>query len=487
MKVIKSLFASTFFVVSLLVLSCTSQDEAVDPSVINIKITATTKTVTNIDSNTATCGGEVFSYDNISARGVVWSTKTLPTTADFKTVDSFGNGSFNSTLAGLLPATVYYVRSYAVNSTGTVYGNQQTFTTTAISNLPSLTTTAISSVGNTVAISGGNITNEGSSAIVARGVVWSTSATPTIADSKTVDGTGTGVFVSTMTGLTPLTTYYARAYATNGTITAYGNEITFTSTNVVVGLATLTTTAISDITLNTAKSGGVITSDGGAPITERGICWATTTMPTILNTRTIDGTGMGTFTSNMTVLTQATTYFVRAYATNTAGTAYGPEISFITLAPPPFVIGQSHQGGTIFYIDSTGLHGLIVANSDQTTSPWGCATTSIVGTLSDNGKGNDNTNLITAGCSDANAAARICSNLVLNGQSDWFLPSKDELNLLFLNKTASMNLNSGSYWSSTESNVPTATNEAFYQNFSNGTVSTFIKNANYRVRAIRTF
>jgi Protein of unknown function (DUF1566) len=487
MKVLKSIFAFAFLNAIFIFSSCSSLDEPVDPSVTNIKIDVATKIVTNIDSNTATCGGTVFSYDNITARGVVWSTSANPTTINFKTIDAFSNGSFNSTLVGLLPNTVYYVRAYATNSTGTVYGNQQVFVTTAISNLPTLTTTTVTSVGNTVAISGGKITNSGSSPIIARGVVWSTNATPTIADSKTTDGSGTGTFVSTATGLLPSTLYYLRAYATNGSITAYGEEFTFTTTNVVVTLPTITTSAATLITLTTATSGGTISSDGGAPITERGVCWATATLPTTLNTRTINGTGTGTFTSDLTVLTQATTYYVRAYATNTAGTAYGPEITFTTLAPPPFVIGQAHQGGTIFYLDTSGIHGLIVADSDQTTSPWGCAATTVAGTLPDLGAGNANTNLITTACSDVTAAARICSNLVLNAQTDWYLPSKTELNTLFLNKTASMNLNSGSYWSSTQSDIPAASNEAFFQNFGNGTVSTFIKSANYRVRAIRSF
>jgi Protein of unknown function (DUF1566) len=487
MKVIKSLTAVAFLFASFFISSCSSIDEPVDPSVINIKIDVTTKIVSNIDSNTATCGGTVFSYDNITARGIVWSTTAQPTILNSKTIDAFSNGSYNSTLVGLLPNTLYYVRAYATNSTGTIYGNQQIFLTTAVSNLPSITTTDPSSVGNTIAISGGKITNAGSSPIIARGVVWSTSPTPTIADFKTTDGTGTGTFVSTLTALLPTTLYYIRAYATNSSITAYGNEKTFTTTNVVVTLPTLTTTAASSITLTTATAAGTITSDGGAPITERGVCWATTTLPTIINTRTINGTGIGIFTSDLTALTQATTYYVRAYATNTAGTAYGAEITCTTLAPPPFVIGQSHQGGTIFYLDSSGIHGLIVADVDQTTSPWGCATVAIAGTLPDLGTGNANTNLITTACSDITAAARICSNLTLNTQTDWYLPSKTELNTLFLNKTASMNLTSGSYWSSTQSDVPAASNEAFYQNFGNGTVSTFIKSANYRVRAIRSF
>lgn len=97
--------------------------------------------------------------------------------------------------------------------------------------LPELTTTAVSSIDNTTAMSGGNISNQGSSAITARGVCWSTSNNPTISDSHTTDGSGTGSFESSITGLTANTSYYVRAYATNATGTAYGNEVSFTTTN----------------------------------------------------------------------------------------------------------------------------------------------------------------------------------------------------------------------------------------------------------------
>ena len=90
---------------------------------------------------------------------------------------------------------------------------------------PALTTTAASSITPNTATSGGNITSDGGSAVTARGVCWSTSADPTIADSKTTDGTGTGTFTSSITGLTGGTSYYVKAYAINSTGTAYGNVI----------------------------------------------------------------------------------------------------------------------------------------------------------------------------------------------------------------------------------------------------------------------
>lgn len=93
----------------------------------------------------------------------------------------------------------------------------------------------------------------------------------------------------------------------------------------------LTTTAVSNITLTTANCGGNITSDGGAAITARGVCWSTCETPTIADSKTTDGTGTGSFTSNITGLTAYTTYYARAYATNSAGTGYGSSLSILKL------------------------------------------------------------------------------------------------------------------------------------------------------------
>src|ERR1035437_4450974 len=102
-----------------------------------------------------------------------------------------------------------------------------------------------------------------------------------------------------------------------------------------VTLATLTTTAASAITLTTAISRGNISSDGGAAITARGVCWNTSAGPTVANSKTNDGTGTGVFASSVTGLTAGTIYYIRAYATNSAGTAYGNEISITTFNATP--------------------------------------------------------------------------------------------------------------------------------------------------------
>ena len=104
--------------------------------------------------------------------------------------------------------------------------------------------------------------------------------------------------------------------------------------NISAMLPAVTTGTVSNITATTAISGGEVTTDGDATVTERGVCWATESNPTVENNHTNDGTGMGQFTSSITGLTASTTYYVRAYATNSAGTAYGEEVSFTTIASP---------------------------------------------------------------------------------------------------------------------------------------------------------
>jgi hypothetical protein len=96
------------------------------------------------------------------------------------------------------------------------------------------------------------------------------------------------------------------------------------------GYASSTTVAVTGISATSATTGGTITSDGGTAITSRGVCWSTTTAPTIADVKTVDGSGTGSFVSNITGLAAGTVYFVRAYATNSTGTSYGNQLTFVT-------------------------------------------------------------------------------------------------------------------------------------------------------------
>lgn len=305
----------------------------------------TTAAVTAVTFTSATSGGEVTDDGGatVTERGVCWNTASGPSVSNSKTTDASGTGVFTSNISGLTPGTTYYVRAWATNSAGTAYGNEFIFTTTAIS-LPVIATSAISEITQNSAVSGGEISSDGGSSVTARGVCWSTSVNPTVAlSTKTTDGTGTGTFTSSLSGLTAGTTYYVRAYATNSVGTAYGNEVSFTTNSPAVAVPTLTTIAVTVITSATVKSGGNISSDGGAAVTSRGVCWNVFANPTIANNTTSDGTGPGIFGSSLTGLTANTTYYVRAYATNSAGTAYGNEISFTTTIQVTDIDGNKYN------------------------------------------------------------------------------------------------------------------------------------------------
>jgi pectinesterase len=198
--------------------------------------------------------------------------------------------------------------------------------------MPVVTTTAASYISTTYLTTGGKVWADSGATVTAKGVCWNTGGNATISDSHTSDGTGTGAFTSSVTGLTAGTLYYIRSYATNSAGISYGNEITMTTYAAIV-VPTISTTAISSITVHTALSGGKITDWGGADVTAKGLCWSTSANPDLTNSSTNDGTGIATFTRSMSGLSATTLYHVRAYATNSAGTGYGLDSSFTTLTP----------------------------------------------------------------------------------------------------------------------------------------------------------
>jgi uncharacterized protein (TIGR02145 family) len=340
--------------------------------------TITTTPVSAITSSSATSGGTITNDGGgtIQGSGIVWATTTNPTTAN--NILYNGASNFTSNLTGLSPGTTYYVRAYATTSSGTAYGNEISFSTLSV--LPTLTTTEATSITFSSATSGGNITSNGGANVTARGVCWSTSANPTILlTTKTVDGSGIGIFTSNLTGLAPVTTYYLRAYATNSAGTAYGQEVVFitlATLPTLPTLPTLTTTEASGITSSTASSGGVILSDGGSPITSRGIVWSSTTNPTTTTNQGIisNGTGIGSYTSSISLLTYGTLYYVRAYATNSVGTAYGTQITFSTVAAIPTITNGTQVWSNINLDVTTYRDGTPIPQVTDPTA-WGALTT----------------------------------------------------------------------------------------------------------------
>ena len=296
----------------------------------------TTGAVDNITTSSAVISGNLVDFgsgaSSVSQYGHCWSSETTtPITDNNKT--SLGpkntTGSFESILVGLSQGTLYYVRAYATNDEGTAYGNHVSFTTAQEGAVPVVITASINSITQSSAVGGGNVTSDGGTNVSARGVCWNSTGNPTLSDNYTSDGDGTGSFTSNISGLSSGTTYYVRAYATNSAGTAYGNQVSFTAGQSITS-PVVTTSTISSITYSSAVSGGNVTSDGGAAVTARGVCWNTTGSPDFSDSHTTDGSGTGSFTSNITDLSPSNTYYVRAYATNSAGTAYGEQLNFKT-------------------------------------------------------------------------------------------------------------------------------------------------------------
>lgn len=313
------------FSASIIFASCTKEtsDVRLDP-------TLSTSQTFGITSNSATVVGFVIAEgDGFTEKGVCYSTSASPTIGDNKVVYT-GDGqtaTFNVDLYGLDYATTYYARAYASSPARTIYGVDVTFTTLPVA--PFLSTAAITDITGNAATGGGNVTGSGGADVTARGICFGINQSPTVDDNKTNDGEGLGEFVSTLADLAGNTTYYVRSYAVNSAGTGYGPEVSFTT---LVNLPTVTTTAVTEITKTTATSGGEITADGGSEITAKGLVWSTNTNPTILNNIIDGGIGTDAFVSELTGLAANTTYYVRAFATNSAGTAYGDDVLFKTLA-----------------------------------------------------------------------------------------------------------------------------------------------------------
>ena len=252
-------------------------------------------------------------------------------------------------------------------------------------------------------------------------------------------------------------------------------------------LPTVTTTDPDYISNTSGRCRGNVSADGGATITDKGICYSTSPNPTILNNKLSNGTGKGEIGFHLTNLTASTKYYARAYATNSAGTAYGSEKSFTTAASPIFENGYYYQGGLIFYVDPSGIHGMVAAPYDQGTANWGCQGTNISGTSMAVGTGMANTTKIANSCATTNIAAKLCDQLSLGGYTDWYLPSKDELDLmhenLYLDDLGGFQTNR--YWSSTQYDGNNAWCQLFNLNLNQLYYDKDL--IAYPVRAARTF
>ena len=354
----------SLFLIALTMILFSCKPEVEKPTVVTKSVGEVTKTSAKVVGQVAADGGA-----EVTERGVCWSTDGTPTILDFSVKDTEGGlGSYEISFTDLVPNTQYYVRAYATNEAGTGYGDEKTFVTVdpegpenpeqpedpenpenpeqpenpenpeepevpeqPEEGAPVVTTAEVTEITLYSAKCGGGVSDGGGAVVVERGVCWNTSGNPTVLDFTTKDGSGLGSYISSITGLEYGTTYYVRAYAANANgVAGYGKEVSFTTLDKL--LPTVTTTAeVTDITVSSATCGGEVTFNGNVSVTARGICWSTKQNPTIEDDKTIDGSGVGIFTSNLSNLERNTTYYVRAYATNEVGTAYGEEVTFTTL------------------------------------------------------------------------------------------------------------------------------------------------------------
>ncbi len=292
--------------------------------------------VTDVTFADAVLQGGIVSIGSahVTRHGFCWGTTENPSIEDAQSCN-FGDCTaakdFSHKALSLSATTTYYVRAYAENEEGISYSNCEKFTTLGVPTTPTVETGAISDIQSTQAVANGILSGFGNLESVSQhGHVWSTKANPTTSDNKTTLGTAysTGSFVSTLTNLLPNVTYHVRAYATNAKGTAYGEEVTFTT---AYGTVSLTTNEVMDISSKSAKVSGTITDKGGYTIIERGVCWATTSSPSLSNHSTVVSSNNDSFSTTLSSLSPETTYYVRIYVkTSTEKVCYGNVVSFTT-------------------------------------------------------------------------------------------------------------------------------------------------------------
>ena len=296
------------------------------PAVTTIAASEITAIGATISANVPSDGGLT-----VTERGFVYGTNANELTQT--ATSGSGLGSYTKTLNNLTPNTTYYYKAYATNRLGTAYGEVMSFTTLTVYP-PSVQTNSASNITTTGATLSGDVTFDGNTTVTARGFVYGTDANNLTQSVQS--GSGTGSFTKTLTGLSYGTTYYYKAYATNSGGTSYGDVRTFTT--IAVYLPTVTTGSATGVSAANATLSGNVTFDGNATVTARGFVYGTSANN--LSQTVQSGSGTGSFTKALTGLSSSTTYYYKAYATNTAGTAYGDVMTFTTTASTGTVNGH---------------------------------------------------------------------------------------------------------------------------------------------------
>ena len=501
--------------------------------------------VSDISETSVTFNGRIDNNDAVkcSERGFVYSTTHLPTMADTKVLSYTPQSSaeYSAEVRDLSLGSVYYIRAYAVaNRSDTVYSDELTFRYD--SQLPIVSTQPVTDIGATTAVLHGSIESKGIPAYTERGFVYSTIfKNPTIeSDEKViVNGTGIGEFSANLSDLDKDVTYYVRAYATNSDGTAYGEVVSFEA---VRELPVVMTMPVTDIDATSAVLHGSVVSEGIPAYTERGFVYSTTfSNPTIEagDKVVVNGVGVGEFSANLLGLNGYITYYVRAYATNSEGTAYGEAISFEAVRQLPVVTtlpvtdidettavlhGSVEVEGIPAYTERGFVYSTTFSNptieaydkvvaSGNGIGEFEVALTGLTTgvkyyvrayAMNDDGisygesvsfypSNPDYVILQDAGlmvqrydlgCVDWVSAKLLCENSTVGGYNDWRLPDSGELGVLYNNREYIGNFLDTDYWSSGERSTSYGLWH-YYMDFSTGSLDYKSSSNDSRVRAVR--
>ena len=287
-----------------------------------VEVSEVTRTTAKV-----TCEVTDESGSAVLERGLCWGTGPDLTTSGPHIVSGTGTGTYTITLTDLRAGQTYYVRAYAYNANGTAFGEELSFVTDDAV-IPMVTTAEVTDIAWRTATAGGEVTDTGGLPEMERGICWGTSHNPEFSGDHVESGSGSGSYSAPLTGLTAGTTYYVRAYAKNEVGIGYGEEKSFQTK--APEIPTVTTMPVTGITSLSGMGNGAVTSDGGTPVTECGIYFGTSPNPLVTGTQVVSSSVEDAFFCLMEDLNHATTYYVRAYATNGQGTGYGDEVPFTT-------------------------------------------------------------------------------------------------------------------------------------------------------------
>ncbi len=324
-----------------------------------------TTDITQVTSTSAVTGGIVVNDGGsvVIERGIVYSEYSSPAIDNNQGIQYYGNGvgEFFSQLYGLEPATTYYVRAFAINETGAAYGDELSFITGDLT-LPDIQTIEVNNIGEYSADVFGIVNHNGGSQVFERGFVCSTSSLPTVDvyNRLIIVGNGTGNFSASIQGIFPGTTYFVRAYASNSLGISYGEVLSF-ETNIQT-TPTVITNDVSNETCDYITISGEVTNDLGSSVLERGFVWGEELYPSTENNLgiSIDGSGIGEYSHSIPDLVSGNTYYIRSYASNSNGVAYGNQIEF---TKEILSISSLMTGTTSVITDTSITVGGIISNN----------------------------------------------------------------------------------------------------------------------------